>query len=363
VADQAPQGERTEAATPRRQQRAREEGQVPISREMVTLAGMAAVTLALVWAAPGATRDLALGLSIFLARSHDLDLTDGSAFRLAGVLWLRGSAPFVLAAMLAGVAAVLVQSRFLLNTHALRVDLSRISPRAGFKRLFSTDNLIEALKSVAKVTVLAFVAWHVLRGDLPDLVLALFGEPNQLLARSAGPALHVMYVVLAAQTGIAALDTFWVFLRQSQQLRMSRHDIQEEQKETEGDPRVKARIRQIRMFRARKRMLAAVPKATVVITNPTHYAVALAYDRAKHAAPRVVAKGVDSLAARIREVATANRVPLVANPPLAHALYRVELDADIPTEHYQAVAEIIAYVWRLGRAPVKTMTPLNTGTP
>jgi len=172
-----------------------------------------------------------------------------------------------------------------------------------------------------------------------------------------------MYVVLAAQTGIAALDTFWVFLRQSQQLRMSRHDIQEEQKETEGDPRVKARIQQIRMFRARKRMLAAVPKATVVITNPTHYAVALSYDRAKHAAPRVVAKGVDSLAARIREVATANRVPMVANPPLAHALYRVELDADIPAEHYQAVAEIIAYVWRLGRAPVKTMTPLNTGTP
>jgi flagellar biosynthetic protein FlhB len=363
VADQAPQGERTEAATPRRQQRAREEGQVPISREMVTLAGMAAVTLALIWAAPGATRDLAQGLSTFMARAHEFDVTDGSAFRLAGVLWLRGSAPFVLAAMLAGVAAVLVQSRFLLNTRALRVDLSRISPRAGFKRLLSTDSLIEAVKSVVKVTVLAFVAWHVLRGDLPDLVLALFSEPNQLLARAAGPALHVMYVVLAAQTGIAALDTFWVFLRQSQQLRMSRHDIQEEQKETEGDPRVKARIQQIRMFRARKRMLAAVPKATVVITNPTHYAVALSYDRAKHAAPRVVAKGVDSLAARIREVATANRVPMVANPPLAHALYRVELDADIPAEHYQAVAEIIAYVWRLGRAPVKTMTPLNTGTP
>ena len=112
-----------------------------------------------------------------------------------------------------------------------------------------------------------------------------------------------MLVVLAAQAGIAAVDIFWVSLRHSQRLRMSRHDIQEEQKETEGDPRMKARIRQIRMFRARKRMLAAVPKATVVITNPTHYAVALSYDRAKHAAPRVVAKGVDSLAARIREVA------------------------------------------------------------
>jgi flagellar biosynthetic protein FlhB len=155
-------------------------------------------------------------------------------------------------------------------------------------------------------------------------------------------------VVLAAQAVIAAGDFFWVSLRHSRMLRMSRLDILEEQKETEGDPRVRARLRQIRMFRARKRMLAAVPKATVVITNPTHYAVALAYDREKHAAPRVVAKGVDTLAARIREVAEEHRVPVVANPPLARALYRVELDKDIPAEHYQAVAEIIAYVWRLG---------------
>jgi flagellar biosynthesis protein FlhB len=357
LANQAQQGERTEAATPRRLQRAREEGQVPISREFVTLAGMAAVTLALLWAAPGTERDLALSLSTFLAKAHEFDVTDGSVLRLAGLIWLRGSAPFVLAAMLAGVAAVLVQTRFLLNSRALRLDFTRISPGAGVKRLFSADSLIEAIKSVAKVTVLGFVAWRVLRGDLPGLIMTLFGEPAQLLAHAAGPALHVMYVVLAAQTGIAALDVFWVILRHSRQLRMSRHDIQEEQKETEGDPRVKGRIRQIRMFRARKRMLAAVPKATVVITNPTHYAVALSYDRAKHAAPRVVAKGVDSLAARIREVATANRVPLVANPPLAHALYRVELDADIPAEHYQAVAEIIAYVWRLGRVPAKTVAP------
>ena len=128
---------------------------------------------------------------------------------------------------------------------------------------------------------------------------------------------------------------------------MSRQEIRDEQKETEGDPKIKQRIRQIRLQRARRRMLAAVPKATVVITNPTHYAVALAYDRAKNAAPRVVAKGVDSLAARIREVAEAHRVPLVANPPLARALHRVEVDTEIPAEHFQAVAEIIAYVWRL----------------
>jgi flagellar biosynthetic protein FlhB len=130
---------------------------------------------------------------------------------------------------------------------------------------------------------------------------------------------------------------------------MSKEDVREELREMEGDPRIKARIKQIRTQRARRRMLAAVPKATVVITNPTHYAVALAYDRARNAAPTVVAKGVDSLAARIREVAEAHKVPLVANPPLAHALYRVEVDTEIPAEHYQAVAEIIAYVWRLGQ--------------
>jgi flagellar biosynthetic protein FlhB len=138
-------------------------------------------------------------------------------------------------------------------------------------------------------------------------------------------------------------------------MRMSRQDVRDEHKETDGDPKVKMRFRQLRMKRARKRMLAAVPKATVVIVNPTHYAVALVYDRARTAAPRVVAKGVDSMAARIREVAETNRVPLVVNPPLARALYGVELDTDIPAEHYKAVAEIIAYVWRLGRTAGRPM--------
>ena len=153
--------------------------------------------------------------------------------------------------------------------------------------------------------------------------------------------------MLAVQAVIVALDLFWVRLRHARALRMSREDIRQEQRETDGDPRVKGRLKQIRLQRGRKRMLAAVPKATVVLTNPTHYAVALVYDRARNAAPRVVAKGVDEMAARIRALAQESKVPLVANPPLARALYRVELDTEIPAEHYQAVAEIIAYVWRL----------------
>jgi flagellar biosynthetic protein FlhB len=132
-------------------------------------------------------------------------------------------------------------------------------------------------------------------------------------------------------------------------MRMSKQSIRDESKDTEGNPLIKARIHRIRLIRARKRMMAKVPTATVIVTNPTHYAVALAYDRAQNPAPRIVAKGVDSLAARIREVAEANIVPIVANPPLARALYQLETDTEVPAEHYRAVAEIITYVWRLRR--------------
>jgi flagellar biosynthetic protein FlhB len=352
MADESQQEDRTEAATPRRLQKARERGQVPVSRELTTFAGLAAVTLAIVATGPQAVHGLALRLSVFLARMHALSVGP-PVIRLAGAA-LAWAAPLVLAALLAGVAAVLLQTRFLLSSQGLRPDFARISPRAGLRRMLSPESAIEAGKSLAKIAVLGIVSWRVLLADLPGLLSAPFGEPAQILGRAAGPVLHILLVVLAVQAGIAALDYFWVALRHNRSLRMSRHDILEEQKETEGDPRLRARLRQIRGLRARRRMLAAVQKATVVVTNPTHYAVALAYDRAKHAAPRVVAKGVDSLAARIREVAEANRVPVVANPPLARALYRVEVDADIPAEHYQAVAEIIAYVWRLTRQPVET---------
>jgi flagellar biosynthetic protein FlhB len=351
--------DRTEAATPRRLQKAREEGHVPVSRELTGLAGLVAVSLTLVMAAPGVAHDMTMRLSIFLARAHELSLGAPVA-RLAGQVWLASAAPFVLAAMFAGIAVVLIQTRFLLSGKALKVDISRINPGAGLKRLFGADSLVEAGKSLVKVAVLAIVLWRVLLADLPGLMMAPFGDTSQLLARAARPVLHVLLVVVAAQAVLAVLDVFWVYLRHSRSMRMSRQEIIEEQKEMEGDPHIKGRQRQIRTLRARRRMLAAVPKATVVITNPTHYAVALAYDRAKHAAPRVVAKGVDTLAARIREVAEENRVPVVANPPLARALFRVEVDTDIPAEHYQAVAEIIAYVWRLGRAPSGPRREQNT---
>ena len=345
------QEDRTEAATPRRQQQAREEGRVPVSREVAAFAGLGAGCLILTMTAPAALQRLALALRVFLARTHEMDLSDGggAVLRQAALAALAAAGPLVLGVLLAGAGSILLQTGFLLNLSALQPDLSRVSPLAGLRRLLGVDSLMEAAKSIAKIGAIGAVIWFVLSDDLrrftamplPDLPVLV-----QLIGRGV---IRVLFAGLAVQAVIAGADLFWVRFRHLRSLRMSRVDIRDEAKESEGDPKIKARIRQIRMQRARRRMLAAVPQATVVVTNPTHYAVALAYDRATNAAPRVLAKGVDTMAARIREAAQAHGIPLVANPPLARALYRVELDADIPAEHFQAVAEIIAYVWRLSR--------------
>jgi flagellar biosynthetic protein FlhB len=164
-------------------------------------------------------------------------------------------------------------------------------------------------------------------------------------------SMDLFIAAVLAFAAIAVLDYLVVRFRHLRRLRMTRQELREEVKESEGDPQIKGRIRNLRMARARRRMMAAIPKAAVIITNPTHYAVALAYDETSQAAPRVVAKGTEAVAARIRAVAEEAGVPLVSNPPLARALFKLELETEIPAEHYQAVAEIIAYVWRLrGRA-------------
>jgi flagellar biosynthetic protein FlhB len=343
------QEDRTEAATPRRLQRAREDGQVPISRELANLAGLTAAILALAYAGTQTWQSTSARLTVFLAHADAPALAGPDGFRLAVETMARGMAPFVLATLIGGAGAVLLQTGGLLSLTSLHPDLGRLSPRAGLRRLIGSENLAEAGKSLLKLAAIGFAVWQVLAGDVTALTRLPFQDPRLLLAQAGPPVFHVLLVVLGAQTVIAGLDVFLVRFRLARQLRMSRQDLRDELKESDGDPKIKARIRQIRMQRARKRMMAAVPKATVVVTNPTHYAVALTYDRAKNAAPRVVAKGVDSMAARIREMAEANKVPIVANPLLARALYRVELDHDIPSEHYQAVAEIIAYVWRLAQ--------------
>lgn len=341
----ADEHDRTEAPTAKRLQKAREEGNAPVSREAIALAVLASAALVLSTAAPSLSLGLARRLTIFLSDMHRLD--PAAALQAAGMDILYAAGPLVLAALVAAAGATLLQTGFLIHLGAAMPDPSRLNPKRGWKKIFSVTALVETLKSVAKLGVVAWAGWQSLGTALPQLRQAMAWDAATLGERAGRQIIAILLAMLAAQAVIATLDLLYVRFRHLRGLRMSRQDLREEHRELEGDPQIKARIKQICFHRARKRMLAAVPKATVVVTNPTHYAVALAYDRARGGAPRVVAKGVDSMAARICELAQDSRVPLVANPPLARALYRVELDTEIPAEHYKAVAEIIAYVWRL----------------
>ena len=347
-----PQGDaedRTEAASARRLSRARESGDVPLSKELPAAAVLAAAAMALILAGPDIARGLATGLVPLLAAAHATDPIAGIG--IAATVAARAAAPFILAALVAGAAAVLLQTGFLLNGAALLPDLARLDPRRGLSRVFGTAALGEAGKAVMKLAVVAGALWFAISAALHHLPATLLWTPDHLLAETAGDLRAVMLAVVMAQGVLAGLDVIRARLSYARKMRMSRQELKDEHKETEGDPVIKARIRQIRMARARRRMMQAVPTATVVVTNPTHYAVALRYERgAGAAAPRIVAKGMDTLAARIRDIARQHRVPLMADPPLARALYRVELDAEIPADLYQAVAELIAQVWRLDAA-------------
>lgn len=347
MAEESASEDRTEAATPRRRARAREEGRAALSREATSLATLVAGAGMLLLAGPALARSALHDLAALLAGYASIG--PRTACLLALRVLAATATPVVLAVLAAAVAATLAQTGFLLHAGALMPDFGRVSPLAGLRRLFGIDGLAEAARALAKLVAGVFA----MRVALMPLLAGLAGAPYP--PEAAWPGLmqaalvRLAVAAIAVQAAAAGLDLAWVRWRHAKSLRMSRQDVRQEHKESEGDPAVKGRIRRLRLMRARRRMLASVPKATVVITNPTHYAVALFYQNAQGAAPRVVAKGIDHMAARIRAVAEEHRVPMVANPPLARALHAVDIDAEIPAEHFQAVAQIIAYIWRLDR--------------
>jgi len=255
----------------------------------------------------------------------------------------------VLLALLSGLS----QNGLLISFESVKPKLEKLSLQKGLKRLFSTRSVVDFLKGVAKISIVAAVVVILLWPEWRILPNLTSFEARELLDLMQALAMRVLIGVLAVMTIIAALDFLYQKQQHNKQLRMSRQDVKEEFKQTEGDPMIKARLRQIRTERARKRMMAAVPEADVVVTNPTHFAVALKYDPERMQAPVLVAKGADSMAQRIREVAKENDVPIIQNPPLSRALYNgVDLDQEVPAEHYKAVAEIIGYIMRLkGKSP------------
>lgn len=345
--------QKTEDPTSRRLDDARNEGNVAKSQEFSHLLMILAFTLAVLMFG-GYTAKSIVDMSLPFLEAPDQIPTDighllNLAWRLFGLVLLAGVAPLVLAFM-AAFGASYFQFGLLWSTEHLMPSLEKISPMAGLKRIFSLRSVAELLKGILKIAVVATVVGYFVMPSVGDLHKLIGMDMVQLVAAIHDEVKIVLIGVFAVMGIIAAGDILYQRYEYMKGLRMSRQDLRDEYKQTEGDPLVKGRLRQLRMERARRRMMGEVPNADVVVTNPTHYAVALKYDQFEMSAPKVVAKGADKVAQRIREVAEEADVPIIENPPLARGLYAaVDLDQEIPQEYYKAVAELISYIFKLKR--------------
>ena len=355
MAEERDDSQRTEEPTQRRLDEARERGDIVKSMEVTTFAVLAGGTLAIAIFGGSTAEGFATAFRGFLADPDQFGADSAGVmllFKSAGLALGRLLAPMFAVVIASALAGHVLQCRPNLAFDRIRPNLGRLSLTNGFKRLFGLEGATNLLKGALKLALVGAVVWTILwpmRGQLE----ALLGQtPAAIASDMATLTVRILVAALAVLAVLAGIDYFLQRLRFLRRNRMSKQEVKEEFRRTEGDPAVKAKIRQLRNERARRRMMAEVPKSTVVITNPTHFAVALRYESGKMAAPVCVAKGVDKLALRIREVAEENAVPVVENPPLARALFAsVDLDETIPAEHYKAVAQVIGYVMRLtGRA-------------
>jgi flagellar biosynthetic protein FlhB len=353
VADDQNDSERTEDPTQKRLDEALERGDVVKSQEVSTWFVIGGGTVMLAAFSSSMSGGLSTTFRGFIANSYQIPVDGRGLIEIAGRVEREVMAAVALpltVLVFAAIAGNMIQHRLVWSADSLKPKFSKISPMAGWKRLFSFQALANLAKGLVKIGVLGAVMVALLwpqRFRLEGLVQTdILG--TLLLTRSL--SLDILTAVVAILFLVAAADYLFQYRQWFQRQKMSVREMKEEFKQTEGDPLIKGKIRQLRQARMRKRMMAAVPKASVIITNPTHYAIALQYDRGMDA-PVCLAKGVDAVALKIREVAGEHAIPIVENPPLARALYAtVDVDETIPPEHYKAVAEIIGYVMKLRRS-------------
>jgi flagellar biosynthetic protein FlhB len=346
MSDDQDSDSKTEEATDKKLHDAVERGVVPVSREVSILASMTAILIILVFVMPPRAERFVGTLVHFLDDPSGWRLERGSDVVALGEVMVIAAAdflaPIVVLLMIAGVVASVAQNPPRFVPDRIMPDLQRISLTGGLSRVFGPKGWTEFFKSTLKILAVASVVAMILVGQRYVLTAAMFLDVVDLPQRILKLCVHVIAAVMVATLVIASADIAWARIHWRRDQRMSRHELKEEIKQTEGDRMMKARLRSLRLDRSRKRMLSAVPKATMVVVNPTHYAVAMRYVRAEGGAPIVLAKGVDLIALKIREIAEENSVPIVEDKPLARALYdAVAVDSTIPPEFYRAVAEIV----------------------
>ena len=341
---------RTEAPTPKKREEARKKGQVARSADVNSAAVLLAGFAVLAASAPGLFHGYQQVLQEGLVRTGDPSIVSQDGIQALRDWAIRAMLPLVapvaLATVTAGVVASVLQVRPRITPEVLKPQFSRIDPRSGIRRLFGVQSLVEAAKAIAKTAVIAGAAFVAIWPQLGSLA-ALTGLPPGAIATELGSTIaRLAFGVCLALAALAGFDFFWQSYRLNKQLKMTKEEVKQEARQQDVSPEVRGAIRRRQFQQARKRMLAEVATADVVITNPTHFAVALRYDGSRPA-PEVVAKGQDLVAAAIREEAAKHEVPVMTNPPLARALYReVELGQQIPDAFFAAVAEVLAFVYR-----------------
>ncbi|MDP2533214.1 flagellar biosynthesis protein FlhB [Photobacterium damselae subsp. piscicida] len=343
--------ERTEDATPRRRQQAQEKGQVPRSRELASVAVLIAGAVGLMWFGGSLGQALATVMSrlFSLTREEVFDLGAMSTV-ISEVMW-GIAAPLTLVLVFLFVAAFIGAAglggvRF--SSEAAMPKLSKMNPLSGFKRMFGMQSWVELIKSILKVGLVSGVAYYLMYDSLDDFFqLAQESYPNNIY-HALSTLLHFILLISCSLLVVVAIDVPFQIYQFNQQLKMTKQEIKDEYKETEGKPEVKGRIRMLQREMAQRRMMADVPQADVIITNPEHYSVALRYDPKLDSAPVVIAKGVDHTAFKIREIAKEHNIDIVPVPPLARAIYHTtELEQQIPDGLFIAVAQVLAYVFQL----------------
>ncbi|NIX78424.1 flagellar biosynthesis protein FlhB [Microvirga terricola] len=341
---------KTEAATDNKIRDAIEKGNIPFSKEAPIFASIVGMLIVLAFQIRNSAKSLAEKLALFIDHPKGFSLNNGTdAIVLLQALALEiGSfiLPIVVVLCVCGLVASILQNIPSVVSERIAPRWSRISPLSGWGRIFGLQGQVEFLKSVFKFLTITLVSLLLLKSEHYKVVNAMFSDPSLIPELLLTMAIRLISAVSIATIVLVAADLVWARLRWQRDLRMSRQEVKDEFKQMEGDPLVKARLRSLAQDRSRKRMLAAVPRATVVIANPTHYAIALLYDRQETSAPLVLAKGKDLIALKIRETAEKHGVPVVEDKALARSLYdSVEVDRMIPPDFYRAVAQVLFFIF------------------
>ena len=345
------QSQKTEEATPRKLLDAREKGKVITSQEVSHLAIMIGGALIAGFLGPFMAEKLYLAAGGIFDKFHSINLDLGNIGNLFSDILLQlaiGLGPLVFVILVLAIFFKLIVSGLVFSGQSLIPSIERISPIKGFFRLFSLKSATEFAKGLFKIIIVASIVGAVAIPELSRVELLMQMDIATIVNEARLIILQMFVAAIFVVGFIAGLDYLYQRFEFLKQMRMTKQEVKDELKQTDGDPLIRGRLRQIRAERARERMMASVPTADVVVTNPTHYAIALKYESEIMTAPKVVAKGVDEVAFRIRDVVNENNVPIVENPPLARALFvAAEIDDEVPPEHYKAVAEVISYVYQL----------------